>query len=502
MIKSGISTALSLTMLVALSACAPTPPEPAPTSSKRHYGDVAFEPCTLSAAAGLGNVAAQCAQFEVAEDRTQPEGRKIQLALAWLPATEEGSASDDPVVFFAGGPGQSALSTWPQLDPAFSQVRRQRHVLLVDQRGTGKSNLLQCEDQGETAESSGDAAAHAIAALAGRCAQAVAAHADPRFYTTTDAVADLEQIRQALGVATFNLVGVSYGTRMAQKYAGAHPERVRSLVLDGVAPNDLVIGGEFARTFEDALALQAEQCHRVASCKERYPADPRRQLDTLVARLKQAPVSVDYRDPTTAQVKQTTVNSDTVTGLAFLFSYLPQTAALLPLVLDEASQGRYEPLASLHQLMSRNVGDTMARGMQWSVVCAEDADRLGSQDTNGTLLGPELAKMFFAACSQWPHGSRPADFTTALQSTAPALLISGEIDPVTPPRYGDQVAEGLSQGRHVVLKGQGHGNLATGCMPRLLGQFVEAADAKSLDTSCLDSLDYVPPFTSFNGWEP
>src|SRR5690606_32095772 len=196
------------------------------------------------------------------------------------------------------------------------------------------------------------------------------------------------------------------------------------------------------------------------------------------------------------------VDAGTVTGLAFMFSYMPQTAALLPLVLDEAAHGRYAPLKSLSELMSRGTAQQMAVGMQWSVICAEDADRQheAAASAEGTLLGPQVARMFFAACEAWPHGTRPDDFTAPLQSGVPALLLSGEMDPVTPPRYAERVLQGLPNGRPLVL--QGHGTLGLGCMPRLLGQFIESADAKALDASCLASMSYVPPFTSFNGWEP
>ena len=150
-----------------------------------------------------------------------------------------------------------------------------------------------------------------------------------------------------------------------------------------------------------------------------------------------------------------------------------------------------------------NDGRSMARGMQWSVICAEDADRFVEDAAAGdTLLGPEVARMFFAACPGWPHGTRPDGFTAPLRSELPVLLLSGEFDPVTPPRYAERVLEGLPNGRHLVLRGQGHGTLGLGCMPRLLGQFMETADAKALDAGCLDTMTYVPPFTSFNGWEP
>ena len=96
----------------------------------------------------------------------------------------------------------------------------------------------------------------------------------------------------------------------------------------------------------------------------------------------------------------------------------------------------------------------------------------------------------------------PRDFHAPLSTNVPALLLSGELDPVTPPAYADQVAKFLPNGRSLVLRGQGHNVGATGCMPKLVGQFIESLDAKSLDAKCLDSIGYVPPFTGYNGWEP
>jgi len=502
-------TTRRLTTIAALAAtaallggCDSAPaPEPA-ASSTRHYGAIAFEPCTLANGFSAGNVQAQCASFEVPENRAAPDGRRIKLNLAWLPATDEGSATEDPVFFLAGGPGQSAVQVWPQLDPAFKEVRKQRHVVLVDQRGTGDSNLLACTSEGDDPAESATPDAAALAEFARRCAEGVADRADPRFYTTTDAIADLDAVREAIGAAKINLVGGSYGTRVAQQYAKRFPQHVRSIVLDGVAPNDLVVGGEFAHTFEDALKLQSAQCRELPACAKRFPHDARAQLDMLVARLREAPATVEYRDPASGESRTGTASADTVTGLAFMFSYMPQTASLLPLVLDEASQGRYAPLMSLHDLMGRSMGGSMARGMQWSVICAEDADRYKEGGADGTLLGPDVARMFFAACATWPHGGRPEDFTAPLKSDLPVLLLSGEFDPVTPPRFAEQVLQTLPNGRHLVLRGQAHGTMGLGCMPKLLGQFLESTDAKGLDASCLDSMTYVPPFTSFNGWEP
>lgn len=499
----------TLVAALLLAGCNDAPPATArastDTPATRHFGAIAFEPCSLPSVAGGPNTEALCATFRVPENPAAPNGRRIGLNMAWLPVAK-GGATGDPVFFLAGGPGQAATEHAATVNTILREVRKQRDVILVDQRGTGKSNPLSCLDKTgkELPVEALDAAdPAALAGYARQCAQSLATRADPRFYTTTEAVRDLEAVRAALGVDSLNLVGVSYGTRLAQQYAGKYPQRARSIVLDGVVPNDLVVGGEFAHTFENALALQSAQCQKLPACRQRYASDLRAQLRNVMAKLSAAPVEVEYRDPATGESKRGTVTADTVTALAAMFSYAPQSAALLPLVIDEADQGRYGPLMSLAQLMSKSVGGQMNRGMQWSVICAEDANRYRDDATAAdTVLGTQVARMMFAACQAWPTGKRPADFNAPFQSSVPTLLLSGELDPVTPPSYGERVAKGLGKGRHQILRGQAHNVSGIGCMPKLLGQFIETADAKALDMKCLDTLSYVPPFTSFNGWEP
>ena len=494
---------------VLLAGCQPAdaPPDATGTDgATRHFGALAFEPCSLTGVGGGQATEAFCATHTVPEDPAAPNGRMIDLNIAWLPATGSGGGTDDPVFFIAGGPGQAATEHAATVNMALREVRKQRDILMVDQRGTGGSNPLDCVDaDGEPLriDNEESASVEQLRAFARTCLAGLEGRADPTLYTTTQAVADLDNVRQALGVDQVNLVGGSYGTRVAQQYAAAHPQHTRALVLDGVAPNDLVVGGEFAHTFEDAIRLQSDYCRTLPACKARFPVDTRTRLSQVMDALEAAPVEVDYRHPSTGETRTATVTPDHVVGLAFSFSYAPQTSALLPLVLDEAAQGRYAPLMSLSELMARSMGEQMTRGMQWSVLCAEDADRYTADAAiDDTILGPDVAELFFAACSVWPRGARGEDFTAPLRSDVPALLLSGALDPVTPPRYGEAVVKGLSNGRHLVVDGQGHGTLVLGCMPKLVGQFIESTDAAALDTACLDRLAGVPPFTSFNGWEP
>ncbi|WP_119716823.1 alpha/beta hydrolase [Cognatilysobacter tabacisoli] len=480
------------------------PDAAAAAGATRAYGDIAFKPCTLANDFSTASIPAQCARFAVPENPAAPGGRTIELNIAWLAATDESATAEDPVFFLAGGPGQAATEVWPILDAAFAEVRKHRHVVLVDQRGTGKSNPLVCRDaQGNSAVMDPEATPDASAAIefARRCAASL--KADTRFYSTSDAIADLDRVRAALGAEKINLVGGSYGTRVAQQYAARYPQHTRSVVLDGVVPNELALGNDHAKNLDASLALQFARCQKLPACASKFGSDPRASLRALMARLEQAPVEVEYRDPGTGAPRTETLTSDTVAGLTRMFAYAPQAAALLPLVLNEADQGRYAPLMALAQMIQGQVSEQIMHGMQLSVICAEDADLLVKDPADDdTVLGNTLADVLIEQCKAWPHGKRPADFHAPFKSDLPTLLLSGEFDPVTPPRYGEQVVATLANGRHVVLQGQGHGTFGVGCMPKLLARFIDTTDAKALDTACLDSVGYVPPFTGFNGWEP
>ncbi len=483
---------------------AATKAAPAP---KRWLGRIAFTPCTLAPQFGAASIEAQCGALTVAEDPARPASRRIALNLAWVPADDNGQTEPDPVFLLAGGPGQSATESYPQVAPAFRDVLKHRNVILVDQRGTGRSNPLQCQEpddaDAESATDAQDAATPAAArAAAVRCRDALSTHADLRFYTTTDAVRDLESVRVAIGADTVNLVGVSYGTRVAQQYAMRHPRSTRTLVLDSVAPNTLILGNEFAGNLERALDLQFGRCDQTPACAG-VLGHPRAQLDALMARLRADPPLVRYRDASTGQMQEQRLQPQAVAGMMRMYAYVPLASALLPLQLNEAAHGRFDGLMALARMLGSTVRGQMAMGMQLSVICSEDAFGFKADPAaEGTLLGNQFSGFLGAQCAIWPKGTMPADFHQPLAGKVPALVLEGEFDPVTPPRYGEDVVKTLPNARLLVLRGQGHNVIGVGCMPKLFGQFLQSADAKALDAKCLDALPYTPPFTSFNGWEP
>jgi pimeloyl-ACP methyl ester carboxylesterase len=460
-------------------------------------GRLTLAPCRIGKSrAGVPTLRAYCTTLAVPEDRAQPAGRQIRLKIAVVRAAAA-RAEPDPVVFLDGGPGGAASDDYPAIAGAFDPLLKRHLVLLVDQRGTGGSNALDCELPDDE-PSVGAPAQQALR----RCLAKLAQRAAPQFYTTSDAVADLEAVRAAIGSPQLDLIGVSYGTRVAQQYARRYPAAVRAVVLDSAVPNDLALGSEHARNLEAVLRALFNRCRAERGCAERF-GDPYRTLQRVRARLAAQPQTLELRDPYTFRTQSKTITAAALAQLVRLYAYSPYTAALLPYVLQEADAGRYAPLLGQAQVAIGDVADNLTGGMGLSVSCAEDADRLQPQAADAdTVLGNALIQWLLDACPQWPHALRPAGFGEPLRGDLPVLVLAGEHDPVTPPRYGEAIVRTLPQARLLRVAGQGHAILGVGCMPRLVAEFIRSRDAKTVDAQCLQALAQTPPFLDANGAGP
>lgn len=485
----GATLALTAGLIATAHAAPPTP---------RSFGTLAFLPCELGTPDTANTVPGLCASLPVPENPANPASRKITLRIGWLPATAAEPAAD-PLVFFAGGPGQSATEAAFSVAGALAKVRERRDVLFVDQRGTGGSSPLNCP-LADDIDTVMDTDAEHQASLARDCLKGITA--DVRYYATTEAVADIEAVRLAIGVRQVNLYGVSYGTRAAQEYLRRYPKAVRSVVLDGIVPPELALGSEHAVNLDQTLATVLGRCTAEPACFQAF-GDTWQQLFALRDRLRQTPQPVLAADPKSFLRQSGSFGEASLAIVARLFAYSPETVALLPLLIHEATQGRPEPMLAQAALLGKSLGGQIAMGMHLSVTCTEDADRLVEQPGDANrLMGNQMAAIFHAQCSQWPHHPRPADFNSPITSDVPMLLLSGELDPVTPPRYGEQVRVGKSNARHLVNKGQGHMQIGRGCTPKLVASFLDTRDAAGLDAHCLDVLGPTPFFLNFNGAAP
>ena len=431
---------------------------------------------------------AQCGTIEVPEDRAAAGGRKISIAFAVLPAHTLRPKAD-PLFMLAGGPGQSAAALAP-LAGMLGGVRRDRDIVLVDPRGTGKSAPLQCAALGPR-DPFDEFANLDAASAAQRCLAEITAAgtADVAFYTTPAYVADLDAVRAALGYERINLWGGSYGTRAAQEYVRRYSQHVRSVVLDGVAPPDLRISLDIWPTREAALAQLFATCADASACKRAYP-----DLNATLAAIQKdlgPGRRVRVTDPRTGAAREVTLNFDLVIGALHALIYAPEFASLIPAVLARAQAGDFAPLAAAALTMTDDVNRSMNLALHYAVTCAEDAPRISAADAKQafeTLRAPALAESNLAACDGWPRPALPADFNAPLVSDKPVLILSGGLDPVTPPANGKKVAETLPNSRHVIAAGYGHIVSAHACAPRLIEKFIDEAGFGTLPQSCLDHL--------------
>ncbi len=383
---------------------------------------------------------------------------------------------------------------------AFEPVRRKRDVVLIDQRGTGQSRPLTCayEKQSFTQSFSTEPSDADVST----CLQAL--DADTTQYATPNAIEDLEQVRTALGYAQWNLWGGSYGTRVALAYLQSNPDAVRRVILDGVAPTDIKLPLHMAFDGDESLRALFAQCERQPECHARYPhlqTAFEQLLRTFDADVRQVPT----RHPSTGERVTIAMSRDGFLGGVRTLLYSAELSSVLPLAIHEADvNDDWTPFfAAIHTIVYEMTEQPSHVGMYLSVICAEDTARIApdeiSKATQGTYVGDVFVRQTKRYCDLWKAATVPASYFEPVSATQPVLLLSGQLDPATPPRWGQLAASRLSQSLHVVVPGVGHGVSTVGCGPKLVAEFLDHPKPVELDVTCLTEHDEAALFTRFTG---
>ncbi len=497
---SKITTSFRLACLLCvafiLSACAAPLPgttvaRGTTTPSALTIGSVAVNPCQLGSADVYRVYKALCGSVQVFENTTTQKGRKILLNLAVVPSTATVKANQpDPLFLLAGGPGQAATEAFALRAPDFESILQQRDLVLVDMRGTGKSNPLICPPATNAQPTpSPDATSQAEAAQT--CLDAL--HTDTTLYTTQAAANDLDHVRQSLGYQKINLLGVSYGTRLALAYARQYPERVRTLTLDGVSPLDWELGPHNPANAQRSLDLIFAECAAEAACQAAYP-NLSQEFARLMASLDKQPVTMDLVHPLTSQQVHLELTRDEAAQAIQFMSYTADSIASIPqMIHNVAANGQYALLASQYLIASYTLSQPIADGLYLSVECAEDAPFYPATPPPANSYLPDHTQEQAQQCQNWPHAQVSADFKQPVRSNAPALLLSGQLDPVTPPSNAEQAARTLPNSLSLVIPDLGHNVVFTGCLPDVVAAFIQAGTVKGLDTSCVKQIQR-PPF--------
>jgi pimeloyl-ACP methyl ester carboxylesterase len=453
------------------------------TLQPRKQGQVALQPCRTPD----GNLEGLCGTYEVFENRAIRSGRKIALNLMLLPAA---TAKPEPDPFFAiaGGPGQGTVEPYPAIG-FVTRVRLSRDVILVDQRGTGKSNLLQC-----TLQSPSDVQAmigeHYTTEAIRRCREESDKKADTTQYTTSIAMDDLDEVRQALGYEKINVVGDSYGTYAGLVYLRRHGDHVRTITLIAVAAPSSHIVTKFAHGIQDSIGGIIAACEADAACHAGYP-DLGPEFNAVLDRLGKAPAEF------TLKGQKVTLSREMFLGRLRTMLYVPQIISLFPLTIHNAYNNDWALYGNLVVELRGGIEPGIARGMFFSVICAEDipglTEAIIKRDTAGTWMGDSPVRRYQSYCRDWGTvGAVPKDFYAPVRSNVPALLISGALDPGTPPDAAREVAHELPNGRLLLLKQGTHGT-GSECVDGLIADFVQQGSVAKLDASCIDQI-HLPAF--------
>ena len=466
-----------------------------------HAQSLELEDCRISAGPGYPGIKARCGTLERPQNPEDPASPGISLRIAVVPALNL-APLPDPVVPLAGGPGQGAVQFYSAYAAAFERARRNRDILLVDQRGTGESSTMDCPIDDEII--AGEYSVEETVEFTKTCLEQLP-H-DPAYFTTSVAVTDLEAVRVALGYSALNLYGVSYGTRVAQHFARRYPDSTRSIVLDGVVPPQLALGPEIATESQKAVNRILARCAEDEACNARFE-NVGDSFAALVERLRDEPVLVDVPNPNTGRLESLNFGIAEFAGAIRLLAYHPNTVALLPLLVHEAANGNFVPLASQYQMTVLSLADMLALGMHNAVMCNEDVpfyddatiDFAGLQ---ASYMGTFRLEALRAICSVWPTGPVDAGFKVPLATDIPVLLLSGDADPITPPGYANLAMVDLQNARHLIGADQGHGQIAVGCTPRLVAKFIDAADIDAVDGACMERSFVMPFFLDFSGPSP
>jgi pimeloyl-ACP methyl ester carboxylesterase len=451
---------------------------------KAAASDTVLKPCRLPALSRP----AKCGVFELPENPSRPHDRKLSISVAVVPAAS-GKALTDPIVTLMGGPGEDAISAAAYYEAQFGPLLQQRDLLLVDQRGTGRSSTLRC-DLYLPDEAATDLQDFFPLAAVRRCAQQSRARADLSQYTYAHLAHDLEHIRRALGYGQLNLYSASYGTRAAQVYLRSYPQNVRTVYFGSVVPIDVTIPVPLAKAAQLAIEKTFDACAANAECHAAFPNLPT-EFREVLARLDSG---VNVSIPGNARAVPLTRGR--VAEFLRAKLYRAAGAATVPWLIHQAHTGNWTPIVEGILSGARARDSEISFGLFFSIACNEDVAFIREEDvvtqTQGTFVGDYRVRQQQAACKEWPKSSLAPGYRDPVRSSVPALFSSGDIDPASPLWFTERVAANFPNRSEVLMRNQGHTEWSD-CLGQLYERLVRSGNVHGLDSSSCDMAPR-PPF--------
>lgn len=424
----------------------------------------------------------QCGTLAVPENWQAPSDKTLDLNVIVANAVSQ-SPKSDPLFLLMGGPGQASSELVAGLLKIFRSVREDRDLVFIDQRGTGKSSALVCdEEDGDiyevlSSDFNVDDVKKCIASF----------DVDLSQYNTNNAILDFDAVREALGYQQINLYGISYGSRAAMVYMREKPAALRSVILDGVVPPQVVVG-PMGIEAERAFDIMIEQCSQSEACAKQFP-NFLGDYQKIRAQLEQAPIKTMIDHPVTDKSIALNIDSKKFINQIRNMFYSVGMRELVPYVVSEFSKGNYKPFVGMMSQSEDSTGG-MYVGLTFNILCNEDIPRasrdLLAKDSANRFSGAHTFEVFSSICEHWPTFDAPENFGDKVTSDIPTMLLSGELDPVTPPAWGSLAAEGLSNSKHYIAKNAGHGLITQSCAANMISEYLENLNFDDVNSACLD----------------
>ncbi|MER7953665.1 alpha/beta fold hydrolase [Streptomyces sp. NPDC096030] len=477
----------------------------------RKAGDARFEPgpCPRTADPIPALETARCGSLTVPEKRSRHKGdkgrRTITLAVAIIPAVTR-TPAPDPIVWFAGGPGDDAVSEIPMANAG--GLNRDRDVVFMSQRGTYSADPeLTCPNVDEFAADALDLVFGArstgrlhVEATRECRDRLVDRGVDLSAYNGTESAADYDGLRRALGIRQWNVFGISYGTDLALQYMRLHPKGIRSVGIDGVLPPSLAGGAVTWKAAREGFDGIFKACAEQTACNTRYP-NLKGTFERLVGELEARPVTTTVTVPgQPAPVKVVLDGGVLVNWLTFA-SHLAEG---VPRSIDELARGNPQRIAEQWaggKLSPQAVG-RLSHGLAFGVFCSEWTPYESEEDVlragrrlfpsfpRSVLANAPLLTWLHADCRAWDVPAAPRSIRSVTRSDIPTLVLTGGFDAQTAPSSGPYAARTLSRSTAVRIPYVAHVVFAESrCAQTITTSFFATPTAP--DTACLAGLQ--PP---------
>jgi len=397
-----------------------------------------------------------CGKCPVYENRESQKGRIINLNIVVIPALHRDSALT-PIFYFEGGPGVAASNIASFYAETSNPYRQYHDIVLVDIRGTGGSNALNCSSlqirQGLKDHFEEMYPKEAVK----ECYDSLSKRADLKQYTTTNVVRDLEEVRKWLGYGKINIYGLSYGTRVALVYMKMFPSSIESCILWSPVPTYGRMPLYHAKFAQNSLEQLFNECRHDSVCHNSFP-DIENEFNLLMKKSKDTPftfLSVN----SSGLSEQLSFSWNTFQTKLRTLMYAPLGMRQIPYIVHQAYIGNLDPFIALYP-KGTDTSNFIAEGLYLCITCAEDVPFIDAKEieplTKGTFMGTYRIDQQKMACAQWVRGKIPKDFLNPINSNIPTLILSGGFDPITPTSMAKEIASHLSNCTLVIIPQMSH----------------------------------------------